>query len=79
MSLLHVHSWDRQSLLARQLSKRQVDCEGDNAISPLCNAKETASYREAFYVGSRDLTTERGTGTVDQIYIEKLTPSGGVM
>lgn len=60
------------------VGKREVDCTGVKAISPLCKSNEAAFHRDAFYVGGRDLKTDRGTSTADQLYVEKLTPTGGV-
>ncbi|KAF6816417.1 hypothetical protein CSOJ01_03040 [Colletotrichum sojae] len=50
------------------------NCTGVNAISTKCASKETAHTRDFFYVGGRYIETAAGNVTVDQLYVEKLTP-----
>lgn len=58
-------------------SSSQVDCTGVNAVSPLCSSSEAAYHRDVFMVGGRWVETASGNITADQMYVEKLTPSGG--
>lgn len=54
-----------------------ADCTGVNAVSPSCATSETSYHRDVFYVGGRWIETASGNITADQLYVEKLTPSGG--
>lgn len=53
-------------------------CTGINAISPSCKSNESLYYRDFFYVGGRYVDSVLGNLTYDQIYVEKLSPAGGV-
>ncbi|KAH6642243.1 Alpha/Beta hydrolase protein [Boeremia exigua] len=53
-------------------------CAGVAAISSKCKSQQTHHQRDVFYVGGRLLNTGTGNLTVDQLYVEKLTPSVGV-
>ncbi|KAM0231969.1 hypothetical protein ACHAP5_010902 [Fusarium lateritium] len=55
--------------------KRATDCTGTNAVSMFCNSAEAAYKRDFFYIGGRPAKGSSGTITVDQIYVEKLTPT----
>ncbi|KAJ4253927.1 hypothetical protein NW762_010325 [Fusarium torreyae] len=54
---------------------RAQDCTGTNAISMNCRSSEIAYKRDFFYIGGRTAKSNSGTITVDQLYVEKLTPS----
>lgn len=53
-------------------------CIGINAISPDCKSNETPYYRDFFYVGGHYVNSVLGNLTYDQIYVEKLSPVGGI-
>ncbi|KAH7113253.1 Alpha/Beta hydrolase protein [Dendryphion nanum] len=53
------------------------DCGGVKAVSPRCSSNETPYRRDFFYVGGRYIQTAFGNVTVNQIYVEKLSPLGG--
>lgn len=53
------------------------DCAGAKALSPRCPSNETPYLRDFFYVGGRYIESAIGHLTVDQIYVEKLSPVGG--
>ncbi|RGP58958.1 fusarubin cluster-esterase [Fusarium sporotrichioides] len=50
------------------------DCTGTNAISMKCASAEVPYKRDFFYVGGHSVKAASGNITVDQIYVEKLTP-----
>lgn len=54
---------------------RAEDCTGTNAISMNCRSPETAYKRDFFYIGGRTAQGTSGTITIDQLYVEKLTPT----
>lgn len=54
------------------------DCTGVKAIHPACNPIEPAFRRESFYVGAKLIPGAFGNITVNQLYVEKLTPAHGV-
>lgn len=54
--------------------RADVDCTGVNAININCKSSEAPYHRDQFYVGGRSLNATTGTLTVDQLYVEKLTP-----
>lgn len=56
-----------------------VDCSGVNAVSPQCASVETTYSRDVFMVGGRWVPVSSGNITADQVYVEKLTPAGGVV
>ncbi|KAI0170208.1 Alpha/Beta hydrolase protein [Pestalotiopsis sp. NC0098] len=56
--------------------RAEVDCTGVNAININCKSSEASYHRDHFYVGGRSLNATTGTLTVDQLYVEKLTPTG---
>ncbi|KAF5571423.1 fusarubin cluster-esterase [Fusarium phyllophilum] len=60
--------------LASPVQERKVDCTGTNAISMHCRSNEVPYTRDFFYIGGRSAKGTSGTITVDQIYVEKLTP-----
>lgn len=71
--------WESNALGSSSLSPvNATDCVGINAISPKCSSKETPYYRDFFYVGGHYEDSELGNLTYDQIYVEKLTPVGGI-
>ena len=53
-------------------------CSGLAAIHPKCKSSQSHHQRDIFYVGGRSLDIGTGNLTIDQLYIEKLTPSDGV-
>ena len=53
-----------------------LNCSGVNAISPNCESNETPYRRDFFYIGGRYISTAIGQVTVDQVYVEKLSPVG---
>lgn len=56
-----------------------LNCTGVAAISPRCNSSETGYKRDAFSVGGRYITATSGSDyAAGQLYVEKLTPLGGV-
>jgi pimeloyl-ACP methyl ester carboxylesterase len=54
-----------------------LNCAGVGSVNPRCASNETTHRRDFFYVGGRSLETTTGNVTVDQIYVEKLSPLGG--
>ena len=58
------------------LSLPKPDCTGVNALNPSCLSNETPYKRDFFYVGGRYILTSTGNVTVDQVYVEKLSPIG---
>lgn len=56
-----------------------TDCRGVKAVNPACRSHEVPYLRDFFYVGGRYIETEIGNVTVDQIYVEKLSPVAGVL
>jgi hypothetical protein len=65
-------------VLAQEEARPSANCVGVNAINPKCRSKETPYLRDFFYVGGRYVPMITGNVTVDQIYVEKLTPVSGV-
>ncbi|KAH6690382.1 Alpha/Beta hydrolase protein [Plectosphaerella plurivora] len=55
-----------------------TSCKGINAISAKCRSQETPYTRDAFYVGGQDFAGASGTLTINQIYVEKLQPTGAI-
>jgi pimeloyl-ACP methyl ester carboxylesterase len=53
-------------------------CIGIAAIKPKCKSFQAQHQRDVFYVGGRLLPIASGNLTVDQLYVEKLTPLTGV-
>jgi hypothetical protein len=53
-------------------------CAGLNAIAPGCKSSEAPYIRDFYYVGGENFVSAFGNATVDQMYVEKLTPVGGV-
>ena len=55
-------------------------CVGINAISPKCRTPELPYSRDFFYIGGRYQFNSALNSSilVDQMYVEKLTPHGGV-
>jgi hypothetical protein len=58
-------------------SDPSLDCSGIKAINPRCTSSETPYRRDFFYVGGRYIQTPLGNVSVDQIYVEKLSPVAG--
>ncbi|KAK6196806.1 hypothetical protein LQW54_011167 [Pestalotiopsis sp. IQ-011] len=56
--------------------RAEIDCTGVNAVNINCKSSEAPYRRDHFYVGGRSLNATTGTLTVDQLYVEKLTPIG---
>lgn len=54
----------------------ETDCTGVGAININCRSAEAPHSRDFFYVGGRTMNSSTGNLTVDQLYVEKLTPSG---
>lgn len=61
-----------------QCSSTNANCTGVNAIAPSCSSPESFYKRDVFWVGGHYVDAPVGTLTYDQIYVEKLTPLGGV-
>lgn len=56
-----------------------TDCTGINGISPQCDSPEAFHKRDVFWVGGQYVEDAvQGLLTYDQMYVEKLTPLGGV-
>ncbi|KAI0146788.1 Alpha/Beta hydrolase protein [Pestalotiopsis sp. NC0098] len=55
-----------------------ANCTGVAAVSPRCSSNEVLYARDVYYVGGRVINTGSANITADQLYVEKLTPSGGV-
>lgn len=53
------------------------DCRGVKGVNVRCSSNETPYRRDIFYVGGRYIQTPFGSVTVDQIYVEKLSPVAG--
>lgn len=64
--------------LAFDFSTNGTDCVGIHAISPKCSSNEAPYYRDFFYIGGHYENSDLGNLTYDQIYVEKLTPVGGM-
>ena len=64
--------------LATAVNNSTQSCTGITAISPKCKSFQAQHQRDIFYVGGRLLPIGTGNLTVDQLYVEKLTPSVGV-
>jgi pimeloyl-ACP methyl ester carboxylesterase len=56
-----------------------LDCSGIKAISPRCASNETPYRRDFFYVGGRYNQTALGNVTINQVYVEKLSPVSGAL
>lgn len=54
------------------------NCVGINAVSPKCSSSESFYKRDVFWIGGEYVAAAIGTLTYGQIYVEKLTPLGGV-
>jgi hypothetical protein len=67
-------------LLIATVAGNSTNCTGINAISPNCRGPETTYQREYFYVGGQYVynATTNLTLLTRQLYVEKLTPPGGV-
>lgn len=52
-------------------------CIASSAGGSGCNSTEVAHYRDVFFIGGHDVTTTAGNLTIDQLYVEKLTPATG--
>lgn len=64
--------------IAAAIDNTTQSCTGIAAISPRCKSVESHHQRDIFYVGGRLLPVPSGNLSIDQLYVEKLTPSGGV-
>lgn len=53
------------------------DCSGVKAVNPSCASNERPYLRDFFYVGGRYIQTAIGNVTVDQVYVEKMSPVTG--
>lgn len=53
------------------------DCRGVKGVSLRCSSNEVPYRRDIFYVGGRYIKTQFGNVTVDQVYVEKLSPISG--
>ena len=65
--------------LATRHQKDQPNCVGINAISPKCKSSESAFTRDFFYIGGvyAPFPLLKSQITINQMYVEKLTPIGG--
>ncbi|KAF5722876.1 fusarubin cluster-esterase [Fusarium mundagurra] len=61
--------------LVSPVQDRKVDCTGTDAINMHCRSNEVPYTRDFFYISGRSAKGTSGTITVDQIYVEKLTPT----
>ncbi|KAH8662473.1 Alpha/Beta hydrolase protein [Xylariales sp. PMI_506] len=53
-------------------------CIASSAVSPSCKSPEVPYYRDVFFIGGHDVeSAELGNVTIDQLYVEKLTPVSG--
>jgi len=59
------------------IARQAVDCTGTNALSVHCKSSEVPYRRDFYYVGGRPAAgaAPGTTITVDQLYVEKLTPT----
>ena len=64
--------------LANAVTNNTQPCSGLAAINPKCKSNQSHHQRDIFYVGGRSLDIGTGNLTIDQLYVEKLTPSAGV-
>lgn len=64
--------------LVTAVSNSTHACTGIAAINPKCKSFQAQHQRDVFYVGGHLLPVGTGNLTVDQLYVEKLTPSAGV-
>jgi hypothetical protein len=79
-SLLALFSWF-SVLAAAASSSHSTPCVGGDAIRPNCSSSEASHHRDAFYLGGRYVydSTLRGNLVYDQLYVEKLTPTSGII
>jgi hypothetical protein len=66
--------WILHCCLARESDR---DCTAVKAIQPGCRSNETPYLRDFFYVGGHYVETSTGNITVNQIYVEKISPVSG--
>lgn len=66
--------------LAWASSVSAIDCTGIKAVSPQCSSAESAYTRDTFFVGGEYIPYNGTYQSIysDQLYVEKLTPVGGV-
>lgn len=62
--------------LAATATLGSCNCIAANATSPDCRSPEVPSYRETFFIGGHTLEGNTTNTTIDQLYVEKLTPVG---
>lgn len=55
-----------------------ANCTGVYALSPKCSSPETGYQRDFFYIGGHYWDDGTGNRTTEGLYVEKLTPLGGV-
>ena len=66
------------SVLALAAVTSASDCTGIKAISPQCATNESLYSRDVFFIGGGYTSPANDSFYSDQIYVEKLTPAGGV-
>ncbi|RDW59612.1 hypothetical protein BP6252_12699 [Coleophoma cylindrospora] len=75
LSLFSLLAFGLASAAAHQSSN---NCVGINAVSPKCSSSESFYKRDVFWVGGEYTAAAIGTLTYGQVYVEKLTPLGGI-
>ncbi|KAF7557649.1 hypothetical protein G7Z17_g561 [Cylindrodendrum hubeiense] len=74
--LLHSLLFLGAALASPVEERASVDCTGTNGISMKCSSNEVAYKRDFFYIGGESAQGTSGTITINQLYVEKLTPTG---
>ncbi|EEY16014.1 conserved hypothetical protein [Verticillium alfalfae VaMs.102] len=59
-------------------SCKPSNCEATNGVAFGCPTVDKAYVRDAFFLGGRTVALSDGNYTVDQLFVEKLTPVRGV-
>lgn len=74
---MRIHVLFSASIWSAALGRATLDCSGVQAINPRCASNEAPYRRDLFYVGGRYMNMTLGNVTVDQVYVEKLSPVVG--
>ncbi|KAM0280827.1 hypothetical protein ACHAQH_003857 [Verticillium albo-atrum] len=64
--------------IASAASCKPSKCDATNGVAFGCPVVEKAYVRDVFFLGGRTLAMSDGNYTVDQLFVEKLTPVKGV-
>jgi pimeloyl-ACP methyl ester carboxylesterase len=56
-----------------------LNCTGIQAVNPRCATKQSAYYRDVFFIGGEYVPSGTSSIFSDQIYVEKLVPLSGVL